>query len=186
MWKETHKLINSQTQSPHLMHDNNDELLPLVDEQGNIIGTATRGECHDGTKRLHPVVHLHVFNAEGDIYLQKRPEWKTIQPGKWDTAVGGHVDLGESVEIALRREVREELGITDFVQEQVTSYVFESDCERELVFVYKAVYDGEISPSAELDGGRFWMIADVEANIGKGVFTPNFESEFQRFLRPTK
>jgi isopentenyldiphosphate isomerase len=189
MWKEnsqTHKLINSQTQSPHLMHDNNDELLPLVDEQGNIIGTATRGECHDGTKRLHPVVHLHVFNAQGDIYLQKRPEWKTIQPGRWDTAVGGHVDLGESVEIALRREVREELGITDFVQEQVTSYVFESDCERELVFVYKTVYDGEISPSAELDGGRFWMIADVEANIGKGVFTPNFESEFQRFLRPTK
>jgi isopentenyldiphosphate isomerase len=42
------------------------------------------------------VVHLHVFNSRGELYLQKRPEWKDIQPGKWDTAVGGHIDLGES------------------------------------------------------------------------------------------
>ena len=76
--------------------DNNQEMFPIVDEQGNITGAATRGECHSGSKLLHPVVHLHVFNAQGDIYLQKRPEWKDIQPGKWDTAVGGHIDLGES------------------------------------------------------------------------------------------
>ena len=88
--------------------DNNQEMFPIVDEQGNITGAATRGECHSGSKLLHPVIHLHVFNSEGDLYLQKRPEWKDIQPGKWDTAVGGHVDLGESVEIALKREVRQE------------------------------------------------------------------------------
>ena len=84
-------------------HDNNQEMFPLVDEQGNIIGAATRGECHNGSKLLHPVIHLHVFNSKGELYLQKRPEWKDIQPGKWDTSVGGHVDLGESVEMALKR-----------------------------------------------------------------------------------
>lgn len=157
-------------------------MFPLVDEQGNITGAATRGECHNGSKLLHPVVHLHVFNSQGELYLQKRPDWKDIQPGKWDTSVGGHVDLGESVEMALRREVREELGITEFTPEPVTHYIFESSRERELVFVHKTTYDGEICPSDELDGGRFWTIAELKENMGKGVFTPNFEGEIGKLI----
>ncbi|MDE7118375.1 MAG: NUDIX domain-containing protein [Bacteroidaceae bacterium] len=162
------------------MKDNNEEMFPVVDENGNIVSAATRGECHNGSKLLHPVVHLHVFNSQGELYLQKRPAWKDIQPDKWDTAVGGHVDLGECIEEALYREVREELGMTDFTPERIAQYVFESERERELVFVYKTVYDGDIVPSDELDGGRFWTVADIKAQLGKGVFTPNFESELER------
>lgn len=163
-------------------HDNEEELLPLVDEQGNIIGAATRHECHDGSKKLHPVVHLHVFNSCGELYLQKRPAWKDIQPGKWDTSVGGHIDLGENVDRALHREVREELGIADFRFTEIGHYVFESDCEKELIYAFKTVYDGEITPSAELDGGKFWTADDIKKNIGKGIFTPNFENEYRKFF----
>ena len=163
-------------------HDNNQEMFPLVDEQGNITGAATRGECHNGSKLLHPVVHLHVFNSKGELFLQKRPGWKDIQPGKWDTSVGGHVDLGESVEMALKREAREELGITDFIPESLTHYVFESSRERELVFVHKTTYDDEIHPGDELDSGRFWSVEEIKANNGKDVFTPNFEGEIDKVL----
>ena len=165
------------------MKDNNAERFPIVDEEGKVIGAATRGECHNGSRLLHPVVHLHVFNSRGEVYLQKRPEWKDIQPGKWDTAVGGHIDEGETPEQALTREVGEELGITDFKPERVGQYVFESQREREYVYVNCTTYDGPIRPSAEeLDGGRFWSLDEIRAAIGQQILTPNFESEFQRFF----
>ena len=145
----------------------------MVDEEGNVLGSISRGEAHNGTKILHPVVHLHVFNSKGELYLQHRPAWKDIQPDKWDT------------EDALRREVREELGITDFEPEFICKYVFEGVREKELVYVHKTVYDGEVKPSeSELEGGRFWPVDEIKANIGKGVFTPNFEDEFITKIQP--
>ena len=64
------------------MKDNVNEMLPLVDGQGNVVGQATRGMCHDGVDRpLHPVVHLPVFDSQGRLYLQKRPAMKDIQRG---------------------------------------------------------------------------------------------------------
>ncbi|MCD8176098.1 MAG: NUDIX domain-containing protein [Tannerellaceae bacterium] len=162
-----------------------EEYFPLVNEAGETIGKATRRECHSGTKWLHPVVHLHVFNERGELYLQKRAVWKDIQPGKWDTAVGGHVDYGETVEVALIREVWEELSIERFVPEFLTSYIFESEIEKELVNTYRTVYTGEIYPNEdEVERGRFWSIQEIQDNLGKGVFTPNFENEFRQVLLP--
>ena len=158
------------------------ELLPLVDPAGNVIGKATRTECHNGSMLLHPVVHLHVFNSKGELYLQKRPMWKDIQPGKWDTAVGGHVDFGEDIPTALLRETREELGINAEGCELVQMYEFHSDREHELVYAYKIVYDKDITPSEETDGGRFWSLQEIQDAIGQGILTPNFEMEFSKIF----
>lgn len=60
------------------MKDNLQEKFPIVDEEGNVMGEATRGECHNGSRLLHPVVHLHVFNSKGDVYLQKPYKIKSL------------------------------------------------------------------------------------------------------------
>lgn len=165
-----------------LIPESPQELLPLVDPAGNVIGKATRTECHNGSMLLHPVVHLHVFNEEGELYLQKRPMWKDIQPGKWDTAVGGHVDFGEDIHTALLREAREELGINAEGNELVQMYEFHSEREHELVYAHKIVYDKDIIPSEETDGGRFWTMQEIRDAIGHGILTPNFEQEFMRLF----
>lgn len=163
--------------------DNAEERFPIVDPEGHIVGEATRGECHSGSHLLHPVVHLHVLRPDGALFLQHRPAWKDIQPDRWDTAVGGHVDLGEDIETALRREAREELGLTDFEPEMLLRYVFRSDRESELVHVFRIVTDATPCPSDELDGGRFFTFEEIDQRLDTGFFTPNFEQELQR-IRP--
>ncbi len=167
------------------MKDNSYELFPIVNKNGNFLGSMSRGHAHDGSKELHPVVHLHIFNNLNEIYLQQRPKWKDIQPGKWDTACGGHVDLGEHIEEALYREVREELSINNFTPKFVTAYAYESDTEYELINIYFCQYDEKIIPNKEeLSNGKFWSVNKIMENIGKEILTPNFENEFITYVYP--
>jgi isopentenyldiphosphate isomerase len=74
-----------------------EEWFPVVDEEGNEISIASRSVCHNGkSKLLHPVVHLHLLNGKGELYLQKRASTKDLLPGKWGTSIGGHINPGGS------------------------------------------------------------------------------------------
>jgi isopentenyldiphosphate isomerase len=162
-----------------------DELFPIVDESGNVAGKALRSACHGGTMLLHPVVHLHVVRPGVGLYLQQRNHDKDIQPDRWDTSVGGHVDFGEDIPSALARESREELGL-DTALLHVTPmppYIFQSDRERELINPFIAVVPDTMEPQPapdEIQDGRFWSLDEIDASIGSGIFTPNFEQEYTR------
>ena len=157
------------------------EWFPVVEPSGLVVGRASRAYCHSGAKPLHPVVHLHIIDRFERLYLQKRSVHKDIQPGKWDTAVGGHVDYGESILEALFREASEELGFREFNPVPVISYVFESQIEKEYVNVFAAVGNFSLVPDLdEVEEGRWWPLKEIEENFGKSVFTPNFEQEFAR------
>lgn len=165
-----------------MTEDNDRELLPVVDETGRIIGSASRAECHADSSLIHPVVHLHVFSPDGRIFLQKRPEWKKIQPGKWDTAVGGHIAFGEKPEVALERETQEEIGLSARGACLIGSYLFNSPVDTEFVYSYSLSTVSIPTPSDELDGGKFWTREEIRNVMGKGILTPNFEDEYMRFF----
>lgn len=156
------------------------EYFPIVQPNGLVTGRSTRAYCHGGDKPLHPVIHIHIMDRFSRIYLQKRSMRKDIQPGKWDTAVGGHVSYGESILEAVYREAYEELKFMEFNPIHIETYEFESSVEREMVNVFAAIGSYELQPDLdEVDEGRWWDLEDIDSNIGKGIFTPNFESEFQ-------
>lgn len=160
-----------------------EEMLPVVEPDGRVTGQAERNACHKA-RLLHPVVHLHIVDRFGRVYLQKRSKKKKLLPGFWDTAVGGHVTYGEDIAEALYRETEEELGLTAFNPVFLCQYVYENEAERELVHVFAAVGAFDLHPNpAEVEEGRWWEKQEIDLNLGKSVFTPNFEEEFARIGR---
>jgi isopentenyldiphosphate isomerase len=158
-----------------------EEWFPIVDEDGKTIGKALRSVCHNGNSMLlHPVVHLHLFNASGELFLQKRAITKDIQPGKWDTSVGGHFSPGETIKKALERETGEELGLNNFIPEFLGKYIWESSRERELINSFSTITDiPPVINKDEIEEGKFWSIREIKKSLGKDIFTPNFEHEFK-------
>ena len=198
------------------------EIVPVVDENGLVIGRASREFCHSGAESaqngatspetapngaesapngatspettpngaesapngalLHPVVHLQIIDRYSRFFLQHRSANKETFPNRWDTAVGGHVAYGEYYQEALFREAGEELGLFDFNPQYLDNYIAENEGDREMVGLYITVGAFDLHPdNYEVSEGRYWTIEEIEANIGKDVFTPEFENEFQTY-----
>lgn len=156
-----------------------DEWFDIVTRQGQVVGKAPRHAVHGDPKLLHSVIHVHIVNSQSNLFLQKRSPDKDLYPNRWDTAIGGHVRSGETIEHAMHREAEEELGISMADFKPLYRYVHKNDYESELVHGFYLLDDGPFHINRkEISDGRFWKIEEIEKNLGNGVFTPNFEEEF--------
>lgn len=159
-----------------------EELFDIVDEQDRVIGQAPRRVCHGDPSLVHRVAHVLVLNRQGELLLQKRSLSKDIQPGKWDTSVGGHLDPGEDYQAAAVREMVEELGVHGVPLTFLYRSQIRNDIESENVATFIACCDGPFKAHPdEIDALRFWSAADIDATLGSGRFTPNFEEEWALF-----
>lgn len=159
------------------------EFLETIDIKGNVTGLAGRSELHGNPSLIHRVVHVLVFNNRGELLLQKRSQNKDVAPGKWDTSVGGHVNPGEDILDAAKREMEEELGISGCRLNFLYEYLFSNHIESELVSTFSCIYDGEIYFNKdEIDEVKFRDLKSIEENLGAGIFSNHFESEIKNFL----
>jgi len=157
------------------------EFFEIVDGNDLVIGEALRRECHGNPRLVHRVAHVLVIDGQQRLLLQKRSRRKDIQPGKWDTSVGGHLDPGEDYLAAAGREMLEELGIAVPLTFLYYSQI-RNEIEAENVATYLGYYGGEVNFSrSEIDEVRFWTADEIDASLGSGKLTPNFEEEWSRF-----
>ena len=96
--------------TPATMGQSPDEIFDIVNERDEVIGQARRQEVH-ARGLWHRAIHVLVFNARGEVFLQKRSMLKDTAKGKWDSSTSGHVDRGETYDATAVRELREEIGL---------------------------------------------------------------------------
>ena len=127
-----------------------EELFDVVDAQDCVLRQASRAEVHE-QGLIHRAVHILVFNKNRDCLLQKRSMLKDKHPGVWDSSAAGHLDAGEDYATAARRELAEELGITEAPLIHLGHLPPSPDTGMEHVELYAARYDGRVHfPAAEI------------------------------------
>lgn len=160
------------------------ELLDIIDSSDNVIGSAIKDEIYE-KKMLHRIVHIFVLHPKNQtIYLQKRSATKSFLPNYYCTSAGGHVHSGETHLAAAARELKEEIGITNPIQE-VDSFIFtgENGHQRFIrVFVTKAS-DGFSFIDGEVSEGGFHLIFDVKNLINSNEkIHPQLKACFYRLF----
>jgi len=80
---------------------------------------------------------------DGKVLLAKRPSTKKIAPDKYHLP-GGHVEFGEDLKNALKRELHEELGIDVQVDEPFFSFTYNDDDTHTIGLVCEAGICGSI------------------------------------------
>lgn len=169
------------------------EELILVDSDDREIGHCNKLETHQGQGKLHRAFSAFLFDDRGRVLLHQRSDAKPLWPGYWTNSCCSHPRRGEALDAAVRRRLREELGV---VAEVIPVYKFEYQAsfhdrgsEHELCHIYLAHADGSSAISAHEDEVQDWAwldVAEVDSWVAerRETLTPWFLMEW-RELRDT-
>lgn len=139
------------------------EILDVVDSDDRVLVQASRGMVHRNALR-HRSAHILVFNPAGELYVQRRAEWKETDPGLWDTSAAGHLAAGETYLDAAQRELTEELGVTP-VAPLARLFKLEATAAtgEEFVEVFAATVAAPVVPDpVEIAEGRWCEVPALE------------------------
>ncbi len=164
------------------------EELILVDSGDRMLGHLSKAACHDGEGVLHRAFSLFLFNAAGELLLQQRSEAKRLWPGFWSNSCCSHPRRGETLEIATRRRLEDELNVAAKL-EYAYKFEYRADfgargAEHELCHVFLGRLDDPPEPNgSEISAIRYIGAEDLdrefEARLSRSRFTPWFRLEWQ-------
>ncbi|HMR72549.1 MAG TPA: NUDIX domain-containing protein [Candidatus Saccharibacteria bacterium] len=140
----------------------------ITDVSGTVVGSATMLEAFDKQLIRH-VVYVMLIDTKGNYLLQQRSVDVPNYSGLWDASAGGHIDVGETPEIAAYRELAEELGVRDIALRHKTSFYFESAGDGRTYKYYAHTYIGNfedlgslsIAPS-EVSGVALYTLDEIK------------------------
>lgn len=172
----------------HAIVSDDQEQLILVDSDDREIGSASKSQCHDEDGILHRALSVFVFDAEGRVLLQQRHADKRLWGGHWSNSCCSHPRVGEHIEAAARRRVKEELGLDISV---VPAFKFEYSAtfadkgtEHELCHVFVGFADRDpVVNATEIADWRWVSPADVDRGVAENEFTPWMQLEWPRLRR---
>ena len=145
------------------------EKVVLVDEQDNELGSMEKMEAHRKGV-LHRAFSVLLFNSKGEVLLQKRSSTKYHSAGLWTNTCCSHPKPTESIQSAVRRRLKEEMGI-DIQPEFAYKFLYKVALENELIeheldHVYIGMFNNEpIINSTEVENWRFANLADIREDI---------------------
>jgi 8-oxo-dGTP pyrophosphatase MutT (NUDIX family) len=152
--------------------DPGDTLIEIVDEADRVVDVVTRREMRARNLR-HRSVGIAVLDPEGRVLIHRRADTKDVWPGRWDLAVGGVVDAGESWEVAAARELAEEIGSRAPIAE-IGRGSYEDGDVRAIVRMYVALDDGPfVFADGEVVEAFFVTIDQLRERIARDLFVPD-------------
>lgn len=168
--------------------DKQSEVYDVIDSADRVIGQATRGDVHKDPSLVHRCIVILVFR-NGELFLQKRSMTKDSFPGIWTCSVAGHVDSGESYEIAAARELGEELGIKavrplTLIDEKVMHYARETERTRFFRYDDDTETPVVLDPNETSEGRFFPVTTALLTDIGTVMpATPCLKHLAETYLR---
>jgi isopentenyl-diphosphate delta-isomerase len=145
-----------------------DELLDIIDEEGNVIEVATKSEAHR-RGLLHKTVIAEVIDSKGRWLMVKQSTGRQ-DAGQYVSPIGGHVASGETEISALKREAHEEIGIAgDFKYEYVGRKVFDREVlerrENHQFIVYEIYSDAEPVLNYESESCKYFTKEELQKEL---------------------
>jgi isopentenyl-diphosphate delta-isomerase len=135
-----------------------DELVVLLDEDGNPRGVAPKTTVHTADTPLHLAFSCWLFDAADRVLLTRRAAAKRTWPLAWTNSFCGHPGPDEAVEEAVRRRAGHELGVSlgelrlELPDFRYTARMASGITENEVCPVFTATLEGDPQPDpAEVD-----------------------------------